>query len=176
LGGIFDNTYLSNQINRELREFMFHYRESIVQALEERIILPEDTTVILKQVAAADPGTTAPKRKRVRFAIPIPAPPEDDDAEEEDSSEDSQETEDEEFLGANDEFLEESDGDSGTNSTRRCQRCNVTESANGWQEDEESGLFLCNSCWQSEKRSGKRPALDLVASGIHSRCTLHSHC
>lgn len=133
----------------------------MVEALEDRIILPEDTEILLKP--AVDPSKKDQSfkkesislrnqgHKRVRWSLPAMA--NDNISEDEDEEEDDHEDEDE-------------DDDYG------CSNCGALSSTN-WHEDEDTGDFLCSSCMKN-KRKRKETTISNTGT-LDGRRQVHNH-
>jgi len=122
----------------------------VAEALEERIIVPEDTLILMKEVES--PQTTAPRRKapqtqrkRVRFNLPKQATLSSD------SDEDSEATQEEDWQQEDDK--DESDEEENMGDIKGCGHCG-TAASKEWHEDEDSGKFLCDQCHDCERRTG----------------------
>ncbi len=148
----------------------FQCRSEVVEQLEERIIVPDDTKILLKRVGTLSAPTASGKKsklKRVRFSLPRAAF--------ESTSDSSDSDDDDEDAGSGagkakkrgkrakkkgsddeDEFtLEEAeaelDGDDeeeeneGAGTGNGCSQCG-TISAKQLHEDEHTGDLLCNTC------------------------------
>ena len=145
-------------------------RDDAVEQLEERIIVPDDTKILLKKVGSlATTQSThsgkGSKLKRVRFSLPRATLEESDDSDEDDEekkikkrgkrSRKKGSDDEEEFtldaaeaeLDGEDDDDEEEDGEDAGHGNG-CSQCG-TLTAKKLHEDEETGDLLCTLCHTS---------------------------
>lgn len=146
-------------------------RDDAVQQLEERIIVPDDTKILLKKVGslATTPSTHSgkgSKLKRIRFSLPHATLEKSDDSEGDEDDEEKKmkkrgkrsrrkgSDDEEEFtldaaeaeLDREDDDEVEEDGDAGHGNG--CSQCG-TLTAKKLHDDEETGDLLCTLCHRS---------------------------
>jgi hypothetical protein len=159
----------------------------VAEVLEDRIVVPGGTRILLKQVE--DPAGAAPRRraggrraargrrggKRVRFELGSGSEEASGSSDEETGREDEYRTDVDE-----EEEEDEEEGEGGV-TLRGCANCHATE-ADDWEEDEASGDLLCAPCAAHVHRTGRprpapaaprRPAAAAAAAGGEGKSCYH---
>lgn len=160
-------------------------RPEAIEQLEKRIIVPDDTKILLKKVGSLSAPTTSGKRKklkRVRFRLPrtafesISDSSDDDDDDDkakkrgkvskkkssDDEEEFTVEAAEAELDDVDDQEEEEEKTEAGNDNG--CSQCG-TLSAKQLHEDEETGDLLCNTCHSARGRSAAGHGAAAAESG-----------